>query len=785
MFKDNSIIITTSIYKKELLKNNTELKNIKIYTLSEFNKLYYYDYNNETILYVMNNYHVIYEIAKIYLNNLTYIEDKKYQSDKLNFLSDLKKDLINNNKLIINKLFKESLKNKNIYFYNLPLTKELEILKEELNIEVVNSDNNNYTHPIYELNTIEDEVVYVANSICDLITNGIDIKHIFITNLNDEYYNLVKRIFTMYNIPFTLNDNSYIFGTYLVNKFLELYSDDMNSTLEQLKEYVDNEETETIYNQILSIVNNYAFTDNYNEVLPMIKYDLKNTPIRRKNIINSVHEESLDSIFTDEDYVFLLSFNQGIIPHIYKDEQYLTDKELSELNISLTVDKNTLEREKDLKILSNIKNLIITYKKKNGDNEYQISNINEVLGIDPTKVEEKDYSYSNNYNKITLAKLKDEYNKYGTTSDTLYTLSATYKDLPYNAFDNKYKTISVEDLKKKMDNFLSISYTSIDNYYKCPFSYYLSNILDLNIYEDSFDARLGTLFHAVLEKYRDFKGTYDELWVQEINSFKTPFNAKEQVFLDNLKSELALVIEALKEQEEDTELHDELHEEEIKTYFDNGDFKVRFKGFVDKIKYKKEDTRTVIAIIDYKTGKVKLDLTTIPDGIGMQLPIYLYLASKSKELQNTVVAGFYLQHILPNGLTKYSEDEEYEDQVKENFLLQGYSNSDVEILSMLDKNYDNSRMISGIKINKDGSFRKGINILSSEQIDRLRELAENKIKESAKLITNAEFNIAPKVKGNENLGCQYCKYRDICFRTPDDYVELEKRTKEQVIGGEE
>ena len=108
MFKDNSIIITTSIFKKYILKNNNEkLLNLKIYTLSEFNKLFYYDYNDETILYIMKKYNCIAEIAKIYLNNLLYIEDKKYKSKKLNFLKELKQDLLDNHLLITNKLFKE------------------------------------------------------------------------------------------------------------------------------------------------------------------------------------------------------------------------------------------------------------------------------------------------------------------------------------------------------------------------------------------------------------------------------------------------------------------------------------------------------------------------------------------------------------------------------------------------------------------------------------------------------------------------------------------------------
>jgi len=782
MFKNDSIIITTNTYKKELLVNSKELKNIKIYTLNEFNKLYYYDYNNETILYVMNKYNVIYEIAKIYLNNLIYIEDKKYKSNKLNMLSNLKKDLIDNHKLIINKLFKEYLNNKNIYIYNLPHTKELDHLMKELNVEIINDKEHKYpNHKVHELSTIEDEVVYVSNYICDLLSKGIDIKNIYLTNLSDEYYKLIRRIFPMFNIPYTLNDNGSIYGTFLSNKFLELYNKDMNKTLTELKEYVDSEETEDIYNQILDIVNNYAFIDNYEDVLPLIKYDLKNTKLKKKDIVNSVHESSINDSYADEDYVILMSFNQGIIPSIYKDEDYLSDKDRLELNISLTIDKNNIEKNNTIINLSNIKNLFITYKLLSNGEKHTISNINDELGYEVIKEAITNYSYSNLYNQIKLASLKDNYNKYGTKSELLYTLSNTYKEIPYNTYNHTFKGIDVNDLHKFLDNKLSLSYTKVDNYYKCPFSYYINYILNLNIYEDTFYQKIGTLFHAVLERMNENK-TYDELWNEEINHLQ-PFNTQEEFFLEKLKDELLFIIETIKEQENYTDLHDELHEEKIYTSL-SGDMKITFSGVVDKIKYKKEGNRTIIAIIDYKTGTPSLDLSTIPHGIGMQLPVYLYLAKNTNKLTNIEVAGFYLQHILNNEIS-VEEGKDYTELKKKELQLQGYSNSSIDILSTFDKSFDNSNMIRSMKLNKDNSFYRYAKTLSSREMNILSNIAETNIQNAANKISNAEFEIAPKKIGDTNYGCMFCKYKDICFHTNDDIVELKEYTKEEIFGGEE
>ena len=49
----------------------------------------------------MNKYNIKYEVAKVYLDNIYYIEDITYNSNKLNFLVNIKKELLDNNLLIV------------------------------------------------------------------------------------------------------------------------------------------------------------------------------------------------------------------------------------------------------------------------------------------------------------------------------------------------------------------------------------------------------------------------------------------------------------------------------------------------------------------------------------------------------------------------------------------------------------------------------------------------------------------------------------------------------------
>lgn len=780
-----NIIITNKETKKNILINNNKLTKIKIYTLEEFINLYYYSYNEETIYYLINKYHYKYEVAKIYLDNLLYIENIEYHNSKLDFLKELKEELINNKLLYDNKLFKNNLKKSNIYIYNLPLTKELNKIITSLkdyNITIKQDKLPKYIHKIYELPTLEDEVNFVANKICNLINDGININNIFISNIDSEYKKAIKRIFPMYNIPIYLETNDTLYGTYITNLFLDNYKSNIEETFNILKEYIKREEDETIYNKLLDIVNKYTFVDDKLLVKEMIIHDLKNTKLDSKVLTNKVSEVNLNNYFTTNDYVFLMSFNQGIIPVTYKDEDYLNDTLKDILNISLTVDKNNNSKINTINNITSIPNLIITYKKEHQGEEYNLSNINEELSYEIITNIKPIYNYSNNYNKLKLASLLDNYIKYNTINEDLLILNKHYQDLNYNTYNNKFTGLNINDFKEYLDNKISLSYTKLDTYYKCPFQYYISNILKLNKYEETFYQHIGTIFHAVLEKFNTTKLSYEELFYETINNLNVNFSIKEKFFLEKLKKELLFIIECIQEQEKYTNLTEELHEEKIYKSI-SGDMTITFSGIIDKIKYTKKDNDTIIAIIDYKTGNPNLDLTTIEYGIGMQLPIYLFLAKNTKKLTNVKVAGIYLQKILHNEIN-VDKGSTYEQSKKKALKLQGYSNMDKNILSEFDNSYEDSQMIQSMKTTKSGDFIHYAKVLSNEQMDIIENIAINKIEEGAHLIENANFNIAPKVINDVNYSCSYCKYKDICFHKNEDIVELKTRKLEDIIGGE-
>ena len=186
--------------------------------------------------------------------------------------------------------------------------------------------------------------------------------------------------------------------------------------------------------------------------------------------------------------------------------------------------------------------------------------------------------------------------------------------------------------------------------------------------------------------------------------------------------------------------------------------------------FKEKDNQTYIALIDYKTGLPKINIDNIKYGLDMQLAIYAYLVTHSNLFKNPQIIGFYLEKIIfENNL--YDPDKDDKSIWLDNLKLLGYSIDSEYLVSMFDPTYENSEIIKGMKKTSKG-FSHYTKILTDSEINDILTLVDNKIKEAFKLIDNGDFSINPKVIKGENRGCEFCKYKDLCFVTGEDLVYL-------------
>lgn len=774
--KDNTLLIIPNHLKETILLSFCdELKNIKIMTESKFLKKYYFDYDLETIYYLMNKYKLKYEVVLIYLKNLYYVENKEYSNEKLNKLVEIKKELEEHNLLKYKPLFLNKLKSMNIVFYNFyDLDKFylnlIDNLKKITSVEVINEENNcYYEHKIYEFKNAEEEVEFVATKICELVLSGVNINNIVLLNSSDIYTNHIKRIFKYFSIPINIKDNNSLLGTKMGTFFLENINSDISKTFELLEINFDlkNSLNLEIYNRLITISNKFSFVSDYMEIKELLKVELLNTKLSDVILDEAVKVEVLeDYIPNDNEYVFLLGFNQGECPKNLKDEDYINDLLKEKLNLSTTTSKNIIHNKKIISIIKNAKNLWITYKLNGEQGSLTVSSLNEKLNYEVIHNIKISYNYSNLNNNLKLARYMDDYLKYGSKNEDLDLLNNTYKNNVYRKYDNKFNGI-----KRTSEN-ITLSYSSMDNYYKCSFKYYISSILKLNCYEETFMTYIGSLFHYVLSK-KDNLSLEDSI-TEFMNNNPKEFTNKENFFLEKLKKDLEFILDVIKKQKDYTNFHNALYEKYIEIPKGND----KFIGIVDKILL--NDNKTLGAIVDYKTGNPSLELNYIEYGLGLQLPIYLYLINKINP--DIEIVGFYLQKILPSLITR-NPLKDITSQKRDLLKLQGFSLSEEEKLSEFDKTYIDSELIKSMKVGNNGFYAYS-KTLTKNNMENIVKIIDQKIDEALTNIHNNNFDINPKVINNKNIGCEYCKFKDICYMTEKDIVRLKDIDNLDFLGGD-
>lgn len=785
--KDKTIIITNYEYKVKILEElnkNSELLDISFLDMRELKEKVYFSYDENAIYYLMDKYNLKYDIAVIYLENMYVLENKDYKSNKLKYLLNLKKELIDNNLLFVDNLFLNHIKDRNVIFwgYNY-FSKDEEALIEKVgkysSVQIVDKVFNHYNHDVYRFTSIYDEVEYVANKIASLIDSGVSISNIKLTNVDNDYVDIMKDVFKMYNLDI-INSGKMI-STKVCSMFLEMEGS-IEKRIDYLKDKYKNSE---VLEKLIKIVNKYIIFKNIDIVNEMIKCELKNTNIPSCCYGNTIEIiDYLNYPVSDLDYVFMVNFNQNSIPKLFKDEGYITDDIKDEVCLDLTANENKKMREAVCKNILNIRNLIITYKDTTPFKNYFPSDLIDDLGFNVVLGDVSlDHSYSEMYNEIKLGKMLDNYVKTGSLDENINYLYSNYSDINFSSYDNKYKGISKKSFLDYIDNHFELAYSSMDNYYKCPFRYYLSNVMKINIYEEKFEAYLGSLFHYVLENHLKDNKNIRDLMTEFIDNNERVLDKKEQFFVNKLEKDIIYVADVIKEQLDNSDLKKMLFEDRIAIEKKYGNVSVTFKGFVDKIMYEKEDDKTIVAIIDYKTGPMDVKLGYVPYGLYLQLPVYLYLAKNSNQLENVTFAGFYLQRVL-NSEVNISNKKSYDDLKREQVLLYGYSNSDEEILHKFDNTYKNSKYIKSMKVKKDGSFSSYANVLNNDQINRLIDVVDDKVDCAIHGISEAMFDIKPKRTEKEVLGCSYCKFNDICFKENDDEEIIAPDNGLSFLGGD-
>lgn len=756
---NNKILIIPNNIKDKTIRyinNLQKLTNTKIITDQELLTNLTYNYDEKTIIYLMKNKNLSYQNSKELLNNLKYIILDKYNNEKLNNLQELKLELINKKLLTNNNYFLNYLKTKEIYFYSFNYIPKLilEILKiNNINYNIIPQESKqpkNITVNLFK--NVEEEITYIAE---DIRKRKLNLAKTYIYGINKENQEIITRIFNEYNININIKNNTTLYDTVEGKNLLK--------NLNNIEEYLTTITNNNIKEQIINILNKYYFVENYQDINNILKEELKNTNIKNTKKLNSINEiDIINNTIEKDEYIYIINFNNEYIPVINKDTDYISDKD-KPYYIEKSYEKNNITKENINQAIQNIENLTITASKNNINGELNISNIATDYNYEVIEKEIKVSNYSNKTNKYNLALMLDNYIKYGEKIKEQDVLLNTYPNYKYKTYDNTYTKINYNEE-------FTLSYSKMNSYYECPFKYYCENILHLNTYEDTFDTHIGSLCHYILSKIYTPNFNFEESKEEYLKTSTYQLTNENIIFQNKILEELKQAIKHILSMQKTTTFQEIETERKIETTIDN----VKFTGIIDKIQ---KDENNII-LIDYKTGTPKIDLKLCEYGLNLQLPTYLYLIKSIYPTSNIV--GLYLQHILKPKFN-YDPKKDEQTQYEESLKLDGYTISNEEIINKIDRTYENSTYIKGLKTTTKG-FPKTSKLLSEEEIKNIEQLITNKIKESIKEIKNANFTISPKIINKINKSCPNCKYESICHHTEKDniYIEIKKEEENEL-----
>jgi len=801
LIKDNLIIVCNEKIKEYLLKKTNGLKNVIYKSYFEFTNDLLGGYSLDARIKLAIDLNISSELAEIKLNN-TFLVNENYQNEKISSLLKIKKeykDYLNLNPLIVN-----FYKNKEVIIINDFITDD----KFFKAVDVLKTNNCEFTFfalyedvvkdiEISECIDYKDEVEKLLYEICKLLDAGVDPKKIKV-EMPKSYYTYAKEVFGLANIDLNINE-SYPLSHFEITKQILLdlktyFDEDLYTAFTNILEkynYQDNE----ILKRIISVFNQYLkYSYKVKDVYDDLKYSLKNTKYS-KEYTNGISVGCLNEFFIeDDDYVFLLGFNQDIYPVIIKDDSYLLDYEREKLNLLTSFEKNKIVTSYTLKLLKGIKNLKVSYAIKTVDGIKSISSIvyylKQDINVEINKfLQDEDIYFSEKLAMIKLGKLLDLYYKYAYKSEKLDALYNEYQDGIYRKYNNQFQVIPKDLLANYIKPKLILSYTTIDKYYKCGFLFFLEDILKIKRESSNEESLfIGSLIHYVLCKVFSTKTitNLQDFIYNVANDYilnnNLTLSKREKFYLNNYLKVLESFINYLYDFEKKTDFKIYALEKEYLLQISKDTY---LKGFIDKILAAKINGKNYAIVVDYKTGSTDFDLNMLYYGLNMQIMFYFYYL-EACEREEFAFAGGYLQGILPSSPFAYEKNKTYLEQLYDYFKLIGYSNKSISILKHIEYDMEEkSNFIKGIRFTKTGDFHSLSlkRVIDEDTFKKLLVLTKEKINDAIFNIKNGNFPINPKKMGNNLDACAYCAYKDICFKTYKDYVLLKKYQDFEFLGG--
>ncbi len=539
--------------------------------------------------------------------------------------------------------------------------------------------------------------------------------------------------------------------------------------------------------------------------------------------IDSVTIGNLDRTkFGSKEAIYLVGVNDGYMPKNFDDNGILIDEEkdlLKKKGLELKDSEYEIDSGKH-----NFYNILSRGKEKisfsyslgdyDGSSLIRSSYIDKIIEIFPKIIIRSSLISTHKENlHVRINPVLNQAVNVITKENTIEDLDDIYKETlkwlllnkkNFNDFikkgllyTNNKKNIDEIYIKELYENPLTLSPYGLESFSNCPFKFFVEyGLKPVERKEYVVDNRdIGKIYHSSVEKFTKHIADNKEEFIDLEDGLKIMKNSIEDAINEEkdknspidytyrnkyLKKKITRVgMETAKG------LIEHLNRSDFKpsyyeiSFEDNSKFKsiekelskgekLRIKGRIDRVDIYESDNGNFVNIIDYKSKDKSIDLTSLVNGMELQLFIYLDALIKNSERitgNNSMIGGvFYFSILLPwiNG-DEFSDEKEIEKQLLKSYKMEGFFLEDKELIKKLDKKIEEEResTLARIKFNKNGSISKNSQTLDKESFEGLLNFVDNKVKEIGEDILRGKIIIEP-YKKNKEIPCNWCSYIDIC-----------------------
>ena len=771
--QEEDIIIVSNKYIKPILiqKFSNQMRKITFKSFDEVKDDIYTTIDYQMLFHNMKEDTNL-EVLRIKLANSYFIQ----QDSNEPFLHELYL-YHQNNHLILDENHLSYYKSKKVYFVNYYgdddlINQMLPFLKHYERCFTTNSIDKELT--IFHFENYDDEILEVVNHIAILLNKKVDPAKIVIHKVNKDYLNKLEEYLMIYKIDYIVEGEDSFFDVDIVKNFFhDLKNYEAMRLNKVLKDYLIDKKDNKIFSKIGKVLEPLIMLDlTINSItLDLIK-DVFIHTIYQEEVTNAIKIENvLNHIYDDDTHIFIMNFSHGEIAHIYKDDTYLNDKIRKNLKLLTSFDKTQIEEKKILDCIHSYESIHLSYSTYCSSKIYMPSNLIKELAkkrivnicdasIHIYHIVNEDMAKMRFFKAYALYRL---YQK--KTFDYLYGYTYFCDDLTKRYQSDFNATLDYLALPTL---FMELSYTKLNDYFSCPFRFYLKYILNIEEkMEDNNSTFVGRMYNFVLEKvvakrYID-RRTKEEV-LENISVYICDFvknqtyeiKDKLKFYLNKFSEELKLIVEIIMDFMDHSSFEVLGLEQKLEKQLDDYTVVV---GLIDKIlKYQE-----YYLVIDYKTNPVHPNWYALDVGLDLQLPLYLYLIKANDP--NAKIAGSYLQSVFRTSLLKY-EDKPLSKVMLEQLKYVGYTLQDRDVILAIDTNALNGSGSLPKQIVSNKGFYKNFlkKSFTQTQFDAIILYVEKLIFEANKKIRKGLFPILPLTDEKNESVCRYCRLKDLCYR---------------------